>query len=63
VEGLCGNFNGNMLDDFKGPSGGPAIVRVTEFADSWKLHDYCAGTIDVGLLTYLAVCKVITSML
>ncbi|KAK7109139.1 mucin-5B-like [Littorina saxatilis] len=48
VEGLCGNFNGNQNDDFKGPSGGPAMVRATEFGDSWKLHDYCAPSTVVS---------------
>ena len=49
VEGLCGNFNGNQNDDFKGPSGGPAVVRASEFGDSWKLHDYCAPSTQVGV--------------
>ncbi|XP_070536988.1 von Willebrand factor-like [Ptychodera flava] len=44
VEGLCGNFNGNQLDDFRQPNGGPPAVTAVEFSESWKRHQYCGPT-------------------
>ncbi|XP_070575061.1 mucin-5AC-like [Ptychodera flava] len=41
VEGLCGNFNGDQMDDFTTPAGGPPAVTPLQFGDSWKVHDYC----------------------
>ncbi|XP_021374155.1 SCO-spondin-like [Mizuhopecten yessoensis] len=43
VVGLCGNFNGDQLDDFTMPQGGPPAVKVTTFADSWKVRQACAA--------------------
>ncbi|CAK1545090.1 unnamed protein product [Leptosia nina] len=42
VKGLCGNYNGDMLDDFQTPSGGGlAETSPLLFADSWKLKPTC----------------------
>ncbi|KAK6166495.1 hypothetical protein SNE40_023168 [Patella caerulea] len=41
VTGLCGNFNGNPKDDFKGKLGGPTLSSAITFGDQWKVHDYC----------------------
>ncbi|WAR09836.1 SSPO-like protein [Mya arenaria] len=47
VVGLCGNFNGNQRDDFSTPQGGPPASKATTFADSWKLHGYCANSKEI----------------
>ena len=44
VQGLCGNYNGDALDDLKTPSSG-VETSATIFGDSWKLQDFCARTI------------------
>ncbi|CAH0701554.1 unnamed protein product [Spodoptera exigua] len=42
VKGLCGNYNGDMRDDFQTPSGGGmAESSALIFADSWKLKPTC----------------------
>ncbi|XP_026747695.1 hemocytin-like [Trichoplusia ni] len=42
VKGLCGNYNGDMRDDFQTPSsGGMAESSALIFADSWKLKATC----------------------
>ncbi|XP_075969965.1 hemolectin isoform X2 [Anticarsia gemmatalis] len=42
VKGLCGNYNGDMRDDFQTPSGGGmAESSPLIFADSWKLKSTC----------------------
>lgn len=41
MSGLCGNNNGNALDDFQSPSGGLVEVSPSVFADSWKLQQHC----------------------
>ncbi|CAB3239227.1 unnamed protein product [Arctia plantaginis] len=42
VKGLCGNYNGDMRDDFQTPSGGGmAESSILIFADSWKLKPTC----------------------
>ncbi|EDW29183.1 GL18548 [Drosophila persimilis] len=40
VAGLCGNNNGNSLDDFKPPSGGQE-TEPTLFGHSWRTHQQC----------------------
>ncbi|XP_070069456.1 hemocytin-like [Drosophila takahashii] len=40
VGGLCGNNNGNSLDDFKSPSGGQE-AEPTLFGHSWRTHQQC----------------------
>ena len=45
VEGLCGNFNGNQMDDFTTPMGGPPVTMANTFGDSWKVHDYCMDAV------------------
>ncbi|XP_002132784.3 hemocytin-like [Drosophila pseudoobscura] len=40
VAGLCGNNNGNSLDDFKSPSGGQE-TEPTLFGHSWRTHQQC----------------------
>ncbi|XP_078657624.1 uncharacterized protein LOC144903401 isoform X3 [Branchiostoma floridae x Branchiostoma belcheri] len=47
VEGLCGNFNGNQMDDFTTPMGGPPVTMANTFGDSWKVHDYCMDAVVV----------------
>lgn len=42
VQGLCGDFDGNALNDFKSPSTGLETNAVL-FGDSWKLEDFCAS--------------------
>lgn len=42
VQGLCGNYNGDALDDFKTPSSG-IETSASLFGHSWKLQDFCAG--------------------
>ncbi|XP_042913495.1 mucin-2-like, partial [Parasteatoda tepidariorum] len=41
VQGLCGNFNDDQLDDFCTPSGNLPEVNASIFADSWKIHEFC----------------------
>ncbi|XP_065200216.1 hemocytin isoform X2 [Planococcus citri] len=41
INGLCGNYNDNSLDDFQTPSGGVTEVTPSLFADSWKLQQHC----------------------
>uniref|UniRef100_A0A7G3AKI1 Putative hemolectin isoform b n=1 Tax=Lutzomyia longipalpis TaxID=7200 RepID=A0A7G3AKI1_LUTLO len=45
VQGLCGNFNSDIQDDFKTPSSGIETNPVI-FGDSWKLQDYCPKTTE-----------------
>lgn len=45
VQGLCGDFDGNALNDFKSPSTGLETNAVL-FGDSWKLEDFCSKPID-----------------
>ncbi|XP_070397542.1 SCO-spondin-like [Dermacentor albipictus] len=45
LSGLCGNFNGDGTDEFRSPSGGPALPQAEEFVDAWRLHSYCAPTL------------------
>lgn len=40
LAGLCGNNNGNSLDDFKSPSGGQE-AEPTLFGHSWRTHQQC----------------------
>lgn len=40
VQGLCGNFNGDALDDLKTPSSG-LEVNAALFGNAWKLEDVC----------------------
>ncbi|KAK3611485.1 hypothetical protein CHS0354_039098 [Potamilus streckersoni] len=47
VMGLCGNFNGDQKDDFSMPQGGIPAVKATTFADSWKVHSYCAASREI----------------
>ncbi|XP_078600776.1 uncharacterized protein LOC144875877 isoform X3 [Branchiostoma floridae x Branchiostoma japonicum] len=47
IEGLCGNFNGNQMDDFTTPMGGPPVTMANTFGDSWKVHDYCMDAVVV----------------
>ncbi|XP_037075331.1 hemocytin-like [Pollicipes pollicipes] len=43
VKGLCGNFDGNPGDDFRGPSGLLENTAV-QFAEQYKLQPYCPST-------------------
>ncbi|XP_050525527.1 hemocytin [Daktulosphaira vitifoliae] len=47
VNGLCGNYNDNQMDDFITPYGGIPEVSSTLFGDSWKLQSYCSLPTDV----------------
>lgn len=40
VQGLCGDFDGNALNDFKSPVDGLETNSFL-FGDSWKLEDFC----------------------
>lgn len=40
VQGLCGNYNGDTLDDLKTPSSGVEVSALL-FGNSWKLEDVC----------------------
>lgn len=42
VQGLCGNYNYDALDDFMNPSLGIESNAIV-FGHSWKLEDSCAG--------------------
>lgn len=42
MAGLCGNFDGDMINDFMLPQGGPPEVQANMFADGWKVNSYCA---------------------
>ncbi|KAM7301526.1 hemocytin [Ixodes scapularis] len=44
VKGLCGNFDGNQMDDFQTPSGGMSEGDARVFGDSWKLREACPAT-------------------
>ncbi|XP_077861966.1 mucin-2-like [Saccoglossus kowalevskii] len=48
VEGLCGNFNSNQMDDFRSPAGGPSITSSLEFGDSWKVFESCPNSVHVN---------------
>ena len=43
MQGLCGNFDGNPGDDFRGPSGLLENTAV-QFAEQYKLQPYCPTT-------------------
>lgn len=40
VQGLCGNFDGDALNDFQSPSTG-LETNAFLFGNSWKLEDFC----------------------
>lgn len=40
VLGLCGNFDGDAMNDFQSPSTGLETNAIL-FGNSWKLEDYC----------------------
>lgn len=40
VQGLCGNYDTNALNDFKSPSTGIETNSIL-FGNSWKLEDFC----------------------
>ncbi|CAN7937256.1 unnamed protein product, partial [Ixodes hexagonus] len=44
VKGLCGNFDGNQMDDFQTPSGGMVEGDARVFGDSWKIREMCPAT-------------------
>ncbi|KAG1684460.1 SCO-spondin [Nymphon striatum] len=41
IKGLCGNFDDNENNDFRPPNGDIECTKVEDFAESWKIHDYC----------------------
>ncbi|KAK4875849.1 hypothetical protein RN001_012271 [Aquatica leii] len=47
VEGLCGNFNDDQLDDFQTPSGGIPEVSPMAFGDSWRLQHLCPKSFEI----------------
>ncbi|XP_063233046.1 hemocytin isoform X2 [Bacillus rossius redtenbacheri] len=47
VNGLCGNYNNDQLDDFQSPNGGASEVSPVLFGDSWKLQSYCPTALEV----------------
>ncbi|KAF4532963.1 hypothetical protein B566_EDAN000651, partial [Ephemera danica] len=48
TKGLCGNFNGDMNDDFKTPQG-VLTSNVNDFGNSWKTED---TSLDVAFLPH-----------
>lgn len=42
LRGLCGDFDSDSSDDFRPPAGGMPLVRPQDFADTWRVHDYCS---------------------
>lgn len=47
VQGLCGNYNYDALDDFLNPSNGIENNPII-FGHSWKLDDSCAGKLTLN---------------
>mgnify|MGYP003536253233 FL=1 len=47
VQGLCGNYNYDALDDFTNPSHGIENNPII-FGHSWKLDDSCAGKLTLN---------------
>ncbi|KAF5291992.1 hypothetical protein FQA39_LY14109 [Lamprigera yunnana] len=47
VQGLCGNFNNDQLDDFQTPSGGLPEVSPLIFGDSWRLQQMCPNAFEL----------------
>ncbi|XP_075237780.1 hemolectin [Lycorma delicatula] len=47
LEGLCGNYDDNEMNDFKTPSRGVPEVSAQLFGDSWKLHSYCPESLPI----------------
>lgn len=41
LQGLCGNFDDDTNNDFNSPRGDIALIKVSDFAEAWKIHDYC----------------------
>ena len=41
--GLCGNFNGNQIDDFTTPEN-DIVINPENFGDSWKVDSTCPST-------------------
>lgn len=48
VKGLCGNYNGDQMDDFQTPAGGISEVSTKLFGDSWKLAAHCPEAKEVS---------------
>lgn len=51
VQGLCGNYNYDALDDFMNPSLGVENNPII-FGHSWKLDDSCAGELIIVFFFY-----------
>ncbi|KAF5285691.1 hypothetical protein FQR65_LT13076 [Abscondita terminalis] len=47
VNGLCGNYNDNQMDDFQTPSGGINEISPQLFGDSWRLQSYCPKAVEI----------------
>ena len=42
VKGLCGNFDGNTMNEYESSQGG--VVLQTEFVNSWRKESSCPAT-------------------
>lgn len=46
VQGLCGNFDGDALNDFQSPSTGVETNAIL-FGNSWKLEEFCPSNLNI----------------
>jgi hypothetical protein len=53
---MCGNFNGDVGDDFK-TSGDEYTISAKEFGDSWKTDQQCTDKVGVGLFRIYLILK------
>lgn len=49
VQGLCGNFDGDALNDFQSPSTGLETSAIL-FGNSWKIEEFCARKFVLRIL-------------
>lgn len=47
LNGLCGNFNDDGLDDFITPAGGIIEARAVVFGHSWRVYESCPYPLDI----------------
>jgi hypothetical protein len=51
VEGLCGDYNGMLIDEYRSQRGSIEI-NPTDFANSWKLSPSCPSVVSKGVADY-----------
>ncbi|KAJ8683258.1 hypothetical protein QAD02_019050 [Eretmocerus hayati] len=54
VSGLCGNYDGDSENDFKGPMGGPSETSAALFVDAWRAGDRNCAAAEESIIAATA---------